>query len=206
MIQISRRTLLSATALMALGLPARAQQDVTDLAALHAAPENGEMAMGPETAKVTVVEYASATCPHCAAFHKETFPALKSEYIDTGKIRYTFREFPLNDAALAGFMLARCAPKDKYFPIVDVLFGTLQEWAKDPLNGLKAISQQAGFSAEQFDACMKNEAVAKQILATRSGGEKFGVGGTPTFFINGKVLNGETSIEEFRKVIDPLLG
>lgn len=206
MIQISRRALLSATALLALGLPARAQQDVTDLAALHTPPENGEMAMGPETAKVTVVEYASATCPHCAAFHKETFPALKTEYIDTGKIRFIFREFPLNDAALAGFMLARCAPKEKYFPILDVIFDTLQEWTKDPLNGLKGISQQAGFTAEQFDACLKNETVAKQILATRSSGEKFGVAGTPTFFVNGKVLNGETSIEEFRKVIDPLLG
>jgi protein-disulfide isomerase len=204
--QISRRTLLAATALAALGLPASAQQDVTDLAALHAAPENGEMAMGPETAKVTVVEYASATCPHCADFHKNTFPALKSEYIDTGKIRFIFREFPLNDAALAGFMLARCAPKEKYFPILDVVFSTLNEWTKDPLNGLKGISQQAGLTAEQFDACMKNETVAKQILATRGVGEKFGVAGTPTFFVNGKVLNGETSIEEFRKVIDPLLG
>jgi protein-disulfide isomerase len=206
MIQISRRTLLAATALAAMGLPARAQQDVTDLAALHAAPENGEMAMGPESAKVTVVEYASATCPHCAAFHKDTFPTLKAEYIDTGKIRFIFREFPLNDAALAGFMLARCAPKEKYFPILDVIFSTLQEWTKDPLNGLKGISQQAGFTAEQFDACLKNETVAKQILATRDAGEKFGVGGTPTFFINGKVLNGENTIEEFRKVIDPLLG
>ncbi len=204
--QITRRLLLSATALIATGWPALAQEDVKDLTALNTPPENGEMAMGPETAKVTVIEYASATCPHCAAFHAETFPALKKEYIDSGKIRFVFREFPLNDAALAGFMLARCAPKEKYFPILDVIFSTLQEWAKDPLAGLKGISQQAGFSAEQFDACMKNETVAKQILASRTSGEKFGVAGTPTFFINGKVLNGDTSIEEFRKVIDPLLG
>lgn len=205
MIEISRRTfLLSATAFIALAAPSRA--DVTDLAALNKPPEYGEMAMGPDNAKVTVIEYASATCPHCAAFHAETFPTLKKEYIDTGKIRFVFREFPLNDAALAGFMVARCAPKEKYFPILDVIFDTLQQWTKDPLAGLQGIAQQAGMTKEEFDACLKNETVAKQIIAVRDAGQKFGVEGTPTFFVNGKVLNGETSIEEFRKVIDPLLG
>lgn len=206
MTQITRRMLLAAPAVLAFAPAARAQDKPVDLAALNAPPEYGEMAMGPDTAKVTVIEYASATCPHCAAFHKETFPALKKEYIDTGKIRFVFREFPLNDAALAGFMLARCAPKEKYFPIMDVIYTTLAEWTKDPLAGLGGIAQQAGFTKEQFDACMKNETVAKQILAVRSKGETFGVGGTPTFFVNGKVLNGESSIEEFRKTIDPLLG
>jgi protein-disulfide isomerase len=93
----------------------------------------GEMALGPDTAKVTVIEYASATCPHCAAFYNETFITLKKEYIDTGKVRFVLREFPHQDAALAAFMLARCAPKEKYFPLIDVFFTTQPEWTQDPL-------------------------------------------------------------------------
>ena len=95
-----------------------------DLTGLNDPPAFGEMTMGPDTAKVTVIEYASATCPHCAAFYNDTFGALKKEYIDTGKIHFVFREFPHQDAALAAFMLARCAPKEKYFPLIDVFFAT----------------------------------------------------------------------------------
>ena len=98
-------------------------------------PAEGDMTMGPDTAKVTVIEYASASCPHCAAFYKDVFPTLKTEYIDTGKIHFIFREFPHNDAALAAFMVARCAPKEKYFPLIDMFFTTQDDWLQNPLDG-----------------------------------------------------------------------
>ncbi len=177
-----------------------------DVKVLNTAPAEGDMSMGPDTAKVTVIEYASATCPHCAAFYNDVFPAFKKEYIDTGKIHFIFREYPHNDAALAAFMVARCAPKEKYFPLVDVFFSTQPEWTQDPLAGLNKIAQQAGFTKESFDACLKNEAVAKNILDVRKTADGLGVTGIPTFFVNGEMMeSGEKTIEEMRKKIDPLL-
>jgi len=201
-----RQLILGAATLAATTGLASTGQAAVDIAALHTPPAEGEMAMGPETAKVTVVEYASATCPHCANFYKTTFPELKKEYIDTGKIRFIFREFPHNQPALAAFMLARCAPKEKYFPLVDMFFTQQDTWLEAPLEGLQKIAQLAGFTKESFDACLKNEAVAKGIIAVRDKAEKdFGVDSIPTFFINGELLKGETSIDVFRKTIDPLL-
>lgn len=165
----------------------------------------GEMALGPADAKVTVIEYASASCPHCANFYKTTFQDLKKDYIDTGKIRFIFREFPHNQPGLAAFMLARCAPKDKYFPIVDMLFEQQEKWLQAPRDELFKIAQLAGFTQESFDACLKNEEVAKGIISVRDQAEGFGVDSIPTFFINGEKLKGESSIEDFRKIIDPLL-
>ncbi len=205
MIKLNKRHVIFgsvALAGLALGAP---QSFAVDLTGLNDPPAFGEMTMGPDTAKVTVIEYASATCPHCAAFYNETFLTLKKEYIDTGKIKFVFREFPHQDAALAAFMLARCAPKEKYFPLIDVFFATQPEWTQDPLAGLNKIAQQAGFTKESFEACMKNEAVAKDILAVRSKAEGFGVTGIPTFFVNGERFEGETTIEAFRAKIDPLL-
>ena len=192
-----------AAAGLALGAPLAFA--AVDLAVLNAAPAEGDMTMGPDTAKVTVIEYASASCPHCAAFYKDVFPTLKTEYIDTGKIHFIFREFPHNDAALAAFMVARCAPKEKYFPLVDVFFTTQDVWLQNPLEGLTKIAQQAGFTKESFDACLKNEAVAKNILAVRSTADGLGVTGIPTFFINGEMLDGEKTIDVLRAKIDPLL-
>jgi len=201
-----RQRILGAATLAATTGLASTGQAAIDIAALHAPPAEGEMAMGPETAKVTVVEYASASCPHCANFYKTTFPELKKEYIDTGKIRFIFREFPHNQPALAAVMLARCAPKEKYFPLVDMFFTQQDTWLEAPLEGLQKIAQLAGFTKESFDACLKNEAVAKGIIAVRDKAEKdFGVDSIPTFFINGELLKGETSIDVFRKTIDPLL-
>ena len=202
--KLNRRDLIIGTA--ALASPAGPAWAI-DLAELNKAPELGDMAMGPEDAKVTVIEYASATCPHCAKFHTEVFGKLKAEYIDTKKIRFVFREFPLNDGALAAFMIARSAPKESYFALIDVYFSTLQTWAAGNWGeGLFNIAKQAGFTREKFDAILKDEALAKKILAIRENGAKFGVKGTPSFFINGEMLDGETSIEIFRAKIDPLLG
>lgn len=205
MIKLNKRHVLFGSAALAGLALGGASAFGQNLAGLNDPPAFGEMTLGPDTAKVTVIEYASATCPHCAAFHNETFEALKKEYIDTGKIKFVFREFPHQDAALAAFMLARCAPKEKYFPLIDVFFATQPEWTQNPLEGLNKIAQQAGFTKESFDACMKNEAVAKDILAVRSKAEGFGVTGIPTFFVNGERFEGETTIEAFRAKIDPLL-
>jgi len=202
---LNKRDVLFGSAALGGLLLGAAPSFAQDLTGLNDPPAYGEMALGPDTAKVTVIEYASATCPHCAAFHNETFGSLKKEYIDTGKIRFVMREFPHQDAALAAFMLARCAPKEKYFPLIDVFFATQPEWTQDPLAGLNKIAQQAGFTKESFDACMKNETIAKQILEVRTKAEGFGVTGIPTFFVNGERYEGENTIEAFRAKIDPLL-
>lgn len=204
---MNRRSLLLAGAALA-GLsaitPALAD---ADMAELLKPPALGDMALGAdEGAKVVLVEYASATCPHCAAFHEEVWPKLKADYVDTKKIRFIFREFPLNDPALAAFMIARAAPKEAYFPLIAVFFDTLETWAKDPANGLLNIAKQAGFTQEKFDATLRDEKLAKGIMEIRDGGVKFGVKGTPSFFLNGKNLEGEQSYESLKAEIDKLLG
>ena len=202
---LKRRTLLLGGAALAIApaLPALAQ----DLSTLSEPPATGEMALGPADAKVTVVEYASASCPHCARFYKTTFQDLKKEYIDTGKIRFVLREFPHNDAGLAGFMIARCAPKEKYFAILDTLFEQQDMWLAAPRDGLLKIAQAAGFTQESFDACLTNEEVAKGIIAVREKASRdYGVDSVPTFFINGERMQGEWSTQAFKDIIDPLLG
>jgi len=194
---------MAAFGLALLAAPAIA---AVDLAKLNEPPAIGEMALGPDHAKVTVVEYASASCPHCANFYKTTFQELKKQYIDTGKIRFVFREFPHNDAALAAFMVARCAPKERYFPLIDTFFRTQDSWLQNPAEGLFKIAQLAGFTKASFDACLKNEEVAKGILAVRDKAESdFGVQGIPTFFVNGQELDGEASLKDFKKIIDAQL-
>jgi protein-disulfide isomerase len=207
---ITRRSVLLAGAAVAAlaATPALAQEEgaPVDLAELLKPPALGDMALGAdEGAKVTIVEYASATCPHCAAFHKDVWPKLKADYIDTGKIRFIFREFPLNDPALAAFMIARAAPKESYFPLIGVFFDTLETWAKDPANGLLNIAKQAGFTQEKFDATLKDEKLAKGIMEIRDAGAKFGVQGTPTFFLNGKPMRGEVTYDSLKADIDKLL-
>ncbi len=170
----------------------------------------GDMALGPENAKVTVVEYASMTCPHCAAFTINVFPKLKQEYIDTGKIRFIFREFPLDLKAAAGSMLARCVAKNdanKYFAVVDTLFKQQEQWAaKNTVQELKLIGKQAGLSEESFNACLKDQQVLDGIKATQEyAADTLKVNSTPSFFVNGTLVRGETSIEAFQKLIDPLL-
>ena len=209
MINVSRRSLMIGAASLSLFAlaPAWAEEAKTvDLTDLLTPPEEGDMIEGQDTAKVTIVEYASASCPHCAAFYIDVYGKLKADYIDTGKVRFIFREFPHNDQAMAAFMLARCSPKEKYFPLIDIFFKTQQKWVPDALAQLKEISKQTGMSETDFDACLKNEKVAKGIWDVRAKADKsYGVTGIPTLFVNGKSYEGERTYDAMKAVIDPLL-
>jgi protein-disulfide isomerase len=165
-----------------------------------------ELTMG-DPSGVPVIEYGSLTCPHCAVFSKETFPQLKADYIDTGKVRFIFREFPLDALAAAGFMLARCAGKDKFMPVVETLFAKQPEWmVQKPIEPLRTIARQFGFTEESFDQCLANQNVLDNIQSVRDrAATKLGVNSTPTFFINGKKLTGDQSIDSLAKSIDPYL-
>jgi protein-disulfide isomerase len=203
---MNRRLLLASVSALAFAPHAFAQSTgPVDQAALMAAPELGEIVLGKEDAPVTIIEYASASCPHCAAFAIEVMPTLHKDYIDTGKVRFIFREFPHNDQALAAFMLARCAPKEKYMPIMDVMFKTQEEWVQNPLQGLMKIALQSGFTEEKFNECLRNEKVAKSILDVRAKGETFGVTGIPTFFVNGVKMEGDKTLDSFKTTVEPLL-
>ncbi|ALA18157.1 MULTISPECIES: DsbA family protein [unclassified Chelatococcus] len=169
----------------------------------------GDVTLGKADAPVTIIEYASVTCSHCATFHANTFPALKEKYIDTGKVRFILREFPLDPLATAGFMLARCAGNDKYYPVTDMLFDKQQVWAfsDKPLDALLQLMKQAGFTQESFEACLKDQKVYDAVNAVKNRGvETFGVNATPTFFINGQKQSGALTVEELDKILTPLVG
>ena len=182
-------------------------QSASDVAKPQSLPD---MALGPANASVTVTEYASMTCPHCAAFNENVFPKIKSEYIDTGKVRYVFREFPLDIKAAAGSMLARCIAKNdagKYFAVVDMLFKQQNDWVvKNTTETLTRIGKQAGLSQQAVEDCLKDQALLDKIAADQKfANEVLKVNSTPTFFINGEMIKGETSFEEFDKRIKSLL-
>ena len=198
---------VAATAVLATSFPALAQnvspQDLAQPGPL------GDVIQGSADAKVTIVEYASLTCSHCGAFHRDTYPALKSRYIDTGQVRFVLREFPLDPLATAGFMLARCDGEQKYYPIVDMLFQQQRAWtATDkPLDALRQMMRQAGFSQEKFDSCLKDQKLYDAVNAVKNRGlETLKVDSTPTFFINGQRHVCNLSIDEIEKIIKPLLG
>jgi protein-disulfide isomerase len=211
-----REFCLSTTAIAVLGFAnfpfagaALAQEKVStdDLMKPDALPD---MVLGDDKAPVTMVEYASMTCPHCAHFQEATFPELKKRYIDSGKMKYILRDFPLDSLAGAAFVLARCAGKDdknKYYSLVDTLFRQQRQWAVEkPVPPLMAIAKQAGFTEESFNACLSNQKAWDAMESVRQRGMKeFKVQSTPTFFINGTKVSGAVSIEEFAKVIDPYL-
>ncbi len=178
-----------------------------DMAKLLEAGPLPEMSLGKADAPVTIVEYASMTCPHCAHFHETTLPELKTKYIDTGKARLIMREFPFDPRAEAGFMLARCS-NDNYFPMIDVLFKQQQSWAasENARDALLQISKLAGFTQERFEQCLTDQKLLDDIRAVRTrGAEEFKVDSTPTFFINGKQYKGALSIEEMSAIIDGML-
>ena len=163
--------------------------------------------LGEADAPVTIVEYASMTCGHCANFHRNTLPAIKENYIDTGKARLIMREFPFDPRAEAGFMLARCAD-DKYFAMIDVLFQQQNNWvsAENAREALLQLARLAGFSQESFEACLTNQPLLDDVRAVRQrGANDFGVDATPTFFINGNKYSGALTVAEMSAVIDSML-
>jgi len=207
-------TMLSLTGLAALaGLPplrliteARAQS-AADVAKPVSLPD---MALGSANAPVTIMEFASMTCSHCANFNAEVFPKIKAEFIDTGKVRYIFREFPLDIKAAAGAMLARCIAKDdpqKFFAVNDILFRQQYDWVmKNTTETLTRIGKQAGLSQQQVETCLKDQSLLDKIAADQKyASEVLKIDSTPTFFINGEKVRGELSFEEFANKINPLL-
>jgi protein-disulfide isomerase len=206
-----RAFVMSTSALVALGAfgalrsPAAAQ--TFSVLELEAKGPLDDIPLGSPTAPVTIIEYASMTCPHCAAFANGVFPKLKEKYIDTGKVRYIMREYPLDQLAAAAFMLARCAGPDKYYPLIETLFQQQPKWAvRQPIPPLLAIAKQAGFTQQSFEKCLNDTALLNKIQEERDiGSNKFKVDATPTFFINGQRYSGEMPMEELDKVLQPLL-
>lgn len=166
-------------------------------------------ALGDENAPVLIEEFASLSCSHCASFHKDTFDKLKEEYIDTGKVRFIFNDFPLNASALDGAMVARCLPEKNYFKFISFLFQTQDDWAFEA-NYKSILEQNAkllGLGSEEFKSCLGNQALRTGLMDVVSEAQEvYGIKSTPSFVINGEtVIAGNQSFERLQKIIDPLL-
>jgi protein-disulfide isomerase len=199
--------------------PAPALAQATPPAAAPADPgglgprmEGTDMILGAANAPITIIEYASMTCPHCASFHVNTLPQVKANYIDKGLVKFIFREFPLDAMALRASMIARCAGPERYFSFVEVLFRQQDVWAPQRASAdqivanLKRLAKLGGMSEETSDACLKNQDVQNTVLAVALGGERdFNVRSTPTLIINGKAHSGGISYDEIDKVLKPLI-
>jgi len=180
----------------------------------HAADVDIEAALKPRIegspdAKLTMIEYSSLTCPHCAHFHEAILPKIRETYIDTGKMRFEARDFPLDQYALRAAAMARCAAENRYFPLMDMLFKQQSQWtrATDPIAAIKQIGRLAGINSERADACMSDEALLDGILKIRLGGqEDHNISSTPTFVIGTETVVGAQPFETFQKAIEPQLG
>lgn len=184
-------------------------QDANDAARklLEAASPLGDRMLGQADAPVVIVEYASATCPHCAEFHAKVLPLIKAEYIDTGKVRFIFREFPLDQAALGAFMLARCVPEDKYFATIDLMFRRQSIWMKgDKAAELLKVTQMAGMDRAGLDACLARADIAKAIVeSSRQAAKDFSIKGTPAIFVNGQMIDGHKEMADVKAAIDAVI-
>jgi len=171
-------------------------------------PNPGEMVLGRADAPVTVIEYASLTCPHCAHFHETVWPELKKRYVDTGKVKFIYRDFPLDEAAMRGAQLARCkGDTDSFFAFSDILFSQQRAWATQAwAENLAQIARLGGIGSDQFRACMNDKALSDSILKSRlDGTAKYNVSGTPTLIVNEKNVGSPTTIEEMSRAIDAVL-
>ena len=196
---------------IAAALAAAAAAGLPRFALAQSTPVVAEMSIGDPNAPVTLVEYAMFTCPHCATFAKEVMPRIKENYIDTGKVRLVFREVYFNKPALWAAMIARCAPEDRYFGMVDALFATQASWTGESdeqamLGKLYGIGRQAGLTDAQMNACMQDRAMAEALVAEyQKNAAADGVDSTPTFLINGKKVD-NMPYEEFEAELNAALG
>jgi protein-disulfide isomerase len=165
----------------------------------------GERALGNPNAPVTVIEYASLTCPHCAHFQREVFPRVKKDYIDTGKIRFIVREFPIGHTSGAAAIINRCAPANKYFPLFNAFLLRQPEWVSQEVrpDAIYAVAKSSGMTRQEFDNCLANQTIIDGLTEVKQRGRKFGVIGTPTFFANGRKAQGTITFEEFKALVEP---
>lgn len=204
---ITRRRVLALSAGLAVSLLAWGRSGILSAAFAQAPLQVPEMSLGDPNAPVKVVEYGMFTCPHCANFHRQVFPLLKANYIDTGKVHFTFREVYFNRPSLWAAMIARCAPQDRYFGIVDELFRTQTEWAgvsdsEDMMKALYGIGRQAGLTDAAMDACVSDRAEAEALVAAfQDHAAKDGIDSTPTFIVNGE-KQGNLDYGTFSALID----
>tara|TARA_B100001123_G_scaffold450763_1_gene623534 strand:+ start:2695 stop:3315 length:621 start_codon:yes stop_codon:yes gene_type:complete len=170
--------------------------------------QEGEWILGNIDAPITMIEYASLSCPHCAAFHIKTLPTIKKEYIDTGKVKLIFRHFPFNLPALQGSMITKCVGEDLYFKYLEALFSLQKKWVKSEgsRESLFNIMSNTGMTREEFDECLNNKDIENKILSNQiRAHEEYNIKTTPSFIINGKLIEGNKSIDTFRKTFDSIL-
>jgi protein-disulfide isomerase len=195
-----RLALIAALAVTAAGAAAAAATAISTWLPAQA----GDMSLGSPKAKVQLVEYASLSCPHCARFNAEVFPAFKAKYVDTGKVRYTLREMltPPSEVAAAGFLMARCAGPGNYFKVVDAVFRSQARWEDGDIRGIfLGIAQAHGLTEARFEACLKDGDGLKAINGRVDSAVAAGVNSTPTFFVNGKKFEGEISLQQLDAAI-----
>lgn len=174
-------------------------------AATLAAPDTGEMAIGRADAPVTIIEFASMTCPHCAKFHQTVLPRIKAELVETGKVRLIYRDFPLDGLALRAAMLARCGGADRFFAFADVIYAQQAQWARaaDPQAALRQLGRLGGLSDQEIDACLADRGLEDAVMRSRlDGQQKFQIDSTPAFLINGVRFRGATEFDALRKAVE----
>jgi len=203
--------LLVAVGLAAASLPVKAAKSsvAVQLADATDALYPDDMYLGKPDAKITVIEYASLSCPHCANFNKDVLPKIKAEYIDKGLVRWVFRDYPLNRPAFQAAILAHCASPMRYFSLVDQLFQSQDYWLTqpDPLAALKQIGASVGVDDKAFEACLNDEALKNKILTrVQEANDKYKIDATPTFVIKGVTHAGELPYDDFKKLLDQAIG
>jgi protein-disulfide isomerase len=185
-------------------LPAAAQGTPATDAAKQLAVQPGDRVLGKADAPITIIEYASLTCPHCAHFEVDVLPKLKAKWIDTGKAKLVLRDFPLDEPALRAAMVARCAPPERFYPLVDTFFAQQEQWAttRDYRAALEKLAKLGGIGNKEFAACISDKKLEDQVAQSRlTAAQQLGVDATPTFFVNGKKFDGAPTLEAFDKAL-----